>query len=109
MKLPLPPWPIEDVMLLIDCPHCGPRAEVEFRYGGQAHIVRPEQPADLDDEAWAEHLYMRDNRRGLQAERWYHIHGCGRFFNALRHTVTDVFEATYTVGATPLKCEEARK
>ncbi|HLS32032.1 MAG TPA: sarcosine oxidase subunit delta, partial [Brevibacterium sp.] len=22
-------------MLLIDCPHCGPRDEVEFHYGGQ--------------------------------------------------------------------------
>ena len=28
-------------MLLIDCPHCGPRAEIEFRYGGEAHMVRP--------------------------------------------------------------------
>ena len=25
-------------MLLIDCPHCGPRNEVEFRYGGEAHV-----------------------------------------------------------------------
>ncbi|MGZ8625813.1 MAG: sarcosine oxidase subunit delta, partial [Actinomycetota bacterium] len=24
-------------MLLIPCPWCGPRDEVEFRYGGQAH------------------------------------------------------------------------
>lgn len=85
-------------MLLIHCPHCGPRAEIEFRYGGQAHIVRPLQPADLDDDAWADYLYTRDNRRGPQAERWRHIHGCGRFFNAIRDTVTDRFETTYAVG-----------
>ena len=27
-------------MLLIPCPWCGPRDEVEFRYGGEAHIAR---------------------------------------------------------------------
>ena len=34
-------------MLLIDCPHCGPRAEIEYSYGGEAHIVRPEEPDEL--------------------------------------------------------------
>ncbi len=29
------------------------------------------------------------NPKGLHAERWRHIHGCGRYFNAVRHTVTD--------------------
>ena len=28
-------------MLLLTCPLCGPRAEIEFRYGGQTHIERP--------------------------------------------------------------------
>jgi sarcosine oxidase subunit delta len=28
-------------MLQITCPYCGPRAEKEFTYGGEAHIVRP--------------------------------------------------------------------
>ena len=27
-------------MLLIPCPHCGPRAEIEFRHAGEAHLVR---------------------------------------------------------------------
>jgi len=26
------------------------------------------------------------------------VHGCGRFFNAVRHTVTDRFMATYKTG-----------
>ena len=32
-------------MLLINCPYCGPRPELEFSYGGQAHIARPAEPA----------------------------------------------------------------
>lgn len=85
-------------MLLIDCPYCGSRPELEFSYGGQAHISRPVNPADLDDEAWSAYLYFRTNSRGPHAERWRHVHGCGRFFNAIRDTRTDHFLATYKVG-----------
>ena len=28
-------------MLIITCPFCGPRDEVEFACGGEAHIARP--------------------------------------------------------------------
>jgi sarcosine oxidase subunit delta len=84
-------------MLLIDCPYCGRRPEIEFTHGGQAHIARPVRPAELDDEAWAAFLYQRDNVKGVHAERWRHSHGCGRFFNALRDTTTDHFLATYRV------------
>lgn len=83
-------------MLLIPCPHCGPRAEVEFRYAGEAHMIRP-QP-DASDEAWADYLHMRDNKRGEHAERWAHVHGCSQFFNAIRDTYTDRFKHTYPVG-----------
>jgi sarcosine oxidase subunit delta len=31
-------------MLLIECPWCGPRDEIEFSYGGEAHRVRPGDP-----------------------------------------------------------------
>jgi len=71
-------------MLLIDCPWCGERPEPEFVYGGQAH-----------------YLYLRENSRGVHAERWRHTHGCGRFFNALRDTTSDQFLATYKVGEAP--------
>ena len=85
-------------MLLIDCPWCGKRPELEFSYGGQAHLVRPEQAGSLTDAEWAEYLYMRANPRGRHAERWRHVRGCGRFFNALRDTTTDQFIATYKIG-----------
>ena len=88
-------------MLLINCPYCGERPEIEFRHAGEAHIARPEDPAALTDEAWTEFLYFRANRKGRHAERWRHTHGCGRFFNAQRDTVSDKFIRTYRVGEPP--------
>ena len=88
-------------MLLIDCPFCGPRPEIEFAYGGEAHRTRPAEPAALSDEEWAGYLYLRSNPKGRHAERWRHVHGCGRFFNALRDTVNDAFLVTYRVGEAP--------
>jgi sarcosine oxidase subunit delta len=85
-------------MLLVPCPFCGERPEVEFRYAGPAHIERAQRPADVSDEDWANFLYLRDNPKGLHFERWRHIHGCGRFFNAARDTVSDRFLASYRTG-----------
>ncbi|MGH8224124.1 MAG: sarcosine oxidase subunit delta [Woeseiaceae bacterium] len=88
-------------MLLIDCPWCGKRPELEFSYGGQAHLARPRRPSDLSDQQWAEYLYMRNNPRGPHAERWRHARGCGRFFNVLRDTTTDRIADTYRIGESP--------
>ena len=82
-------------MLLISCPWCGIRPENEFHYGGEAHIARPADPGAVTDETWADYLYMRSNPKGPHRERWRHQHGCGRFFNAVRDTVTDRVTATY--------------
>ena len=85
-------------MLLIRCPYCGERPELEFAYGGEAHIARPADPAAVSDYDWAAYLYLRTNAKGVHAERWRHTRGCGRFFNALRDTTTDRFIATYKAG-----------
>ena len=82
-------------MLRIPCPYCGPRDETEFHYGGQAHVPYPADPDALDDAAWAEYLFVRDNTRGLFAERWVHALGCRRWFNAIRDTVTYRFHRVY--------------
>ena len=69
-------------MLLIPCPYCGAAAGDRvplWRRG--AYRARRSIPSQLDDAAWADFLYMRTNPKGLHAERWRHMHGCGRFFN----------------------------
>ena len=88
-------------MLLIACPYCGERPELEFTHGGQAHIARPARPADTSTQEWTRFLYLRDNTKGLFAERWRHVRGCGKFFNAVRDTMTDHFVTTYKVGERP--------
>jgi heterotetrameric sarcosine oxidase delta subunit len=90
-------------MLLIPCPHCGPRAELEFVNGGEAHRPRPDLLAS--DEAWARYLHLRDNPRGVVAERWLHRSGCGQWFNLLRDTTTHEILAVY--GATDPRPEVA--
>jgi sarcosine oxidase subunit delta len=86
-------------MLLIHCPYCDETLpELEFTYAGEAHIARPEQPDGTSDEEWRDFLFTRSNVKGPHFERWRHFHGCGRFFNAVRDTVTDRFLTTYRAG-----------
>lgn len=88
-------------MLEIRCPWCGPRDEIEFRYGGQAHVAYPEDPSSLTDAEWANFLFMRDNPRGPWRERWAHAAGCRRWFNAVRDTATHQVLATYRLDEPP--------
>jgi sarcosine oxidase subunit delta len=85
-------------MLLIECPWCGPRAEIEFSCGGEAHIARPPDPASMSDEAWADYLFMRKNPRGAHREQWNHSAGCRRWFNVERDTVSYRIRAVYKMG-----------
>ncbi len=75
-------------MLRIPCPHCGLRDLVEFRYGGEAGVLRPTHPESVTDSEWADYLYYRDNLKGPQRERWVHIHGCRQWFERVRDTHT---------------------
>ena len=84
-------------MLLIDCPHCGPRNEVEYAYGGQAHVARPEDPYALDDREWAEHLSTVTTPAATTPSAGT-TGGCRKWFNAIRDTATYEFRATYPAG-----------
>ena len=88
-------------MLKITCPFCGPREESEFSYGYEAHIERPKRPEKLNDADWAQYLFMKDNTKGLLLERWVHAHGCGRWFNVARDSVTYEIQAVYKMGEKP--------
>ena len=86
-------------MLLIHCPYCEEaRPELEFRNVGEAHIVRSADMAATSDEEFEKFFFIRSNPKGLIFERWRHVHGCARFFNAARDTVTDKFFITYKAG-----------
>ena len=94
-------------MLLIHCPYCrSDLPELEFRSAGEAHLVRPEDMAPMTDEEFRDYFFVRDNPKGVSFERWRHVHGCGRFFNALRDTVSDRFLHVYKAGEAKPELED---
>ena len=86
-------------MLLIECPFCGARAQTEFAFGRQTAIARPQPAEAVDDRAWAEYLFFRDNPKGDHYERWCHRLGCGLWFNVLRDTLTHEIRAVAPIDA----------
>lgn len=65
-------------MLLVPCPICGPRAEIEFEYGGARQAA--------SCKSWA-----KANIKGNQFEQWWHRYGCGQWFECERNTETHEF------------------
>lgn len=92
-------------MFLIKCPYCGERDMTEFSHGGEGHIVRPAEPEKLSDEEWGDYIFFRKSPKGVHYERWVHTHGCRRWFNAVRDTVTDQFLGFYKTGEQPPKID----
>ena len=83
-------------MLVIVCPHCGPRSHAEFTHQGEI-VPRPDPGAARPE--WRSYLYERDNRAGRQRERWFHVHGCRRFLDVERDTVTNEITSVEPPGA----------
>ena len=83
MKCNLTPF---DAMLLIPCPWCGPRNQVEYTYGGDATVRRP--APDAAESAWLDYVYRRDNPCGPHDELWLHASGCRRWLVVRRDTRT---------------------
>ena len=94
-------------MLQINCPNCGLRDEIEFSCGGEAHISRPDYSINLTDKEWSEYLFLRHNPKGIFIERWFHSHGCRRWFNLVRDTVTNEIFEIYPMRSFP-KTSEGR-
>ena len=80
-------------MILIDCPNCGARNAQEFRYGGE-YNPRPQRPLEVEEAEWADYVFMRANKLGVQKEWWYHRAGCQLWFLAERNTKTNVVKRT---------------
>lgn len=58
----------------VQCPHCGERNLEEFFFHGSLPDARPKEATNLQE--WHDHVYLRDNVRGLQHELWQHLYGC---------------------------------
>lgn len=82
-------------LLLINCPHCGPRSEPEFIYGRVTEAVT--DPSVEAAAAFAS-VYLRDNPRGPSRELWRHAAGCGAWLildrDTASHTISAVVAAT---------------
>jgi heterotetrameric sarcosine oxidase delta subunit len=92
-------------MMLINCPYCGPRGHVEFTYGGDATVKRPD-PAKVSDGEWADYIYLRDNPKGPHLELWHHHAGCRTWVKVARDTLTHEIFGTAPAGvplALPVK------
>jgi sarcosine oxidase subunit delta len=78
-------------MLRINCPWCGLRDEIEFRYRGDAQAQRP--AASAGPNAFTAYVYERSNRRDWHIEWWLHVGGCRRLLKIERHTLTHEIRA----------------
>ena len=76
-------------MLLVPCPHCGPRNQSDLRLVGESHS-RPDPNAATREE-WGSYLYLRDNPADWLTETWYCRAGCRQFFKLERNTATNEF------------------
>jgi heterotetrameric sarcosine oxidase delta subunit len=82
-------------MLLIPCPHCGPRAQAEFVYERALEsVIVP----GADDDAAMARLYARTNPRGVDEELWRHTFGCRAWLVLTRHRVTHEITAVRPIG-----------
>ncbi|RWC49823.1 MAG: sarcosine oxidase subunit delta [Mesorhizobium sp.] len=84
-------------MQLFTCPFCGPRAETEFHFGGDAGNLRP--GGDSETNVWTDYLYFRSNLRGRAREIWMHL-ACREVFVMERDTVTHEVHATEALAET---------
>ena len=79
-------------MKVMPCPLNGPRNISEFVCGGE--VVATPEPNHCSDEAWADYVFMLDNRKGVVREWWFHV-PTAYWFIAERDTRTDEILRTY--------------
>ena len=82
-------------MMLITCPHCGPRAQAEFTYERTVDSV---VQLGADPAQAMELLFARANPRGLDDEIWRHTFGCRAWLVLTRHRMTHAITAIRAAG-----------
>jgi heterotetrameric sarcosine oxidase delta subunit len=79
----------------IPCPHCGPRGLEEFLYHGDATVKRPRDGGAAPTQEWTDYVYLRDNKKGVHKELWYHSAGCHAWLTVTRDLSThEILSAT---------------
>ena len=82
-------------MMLINCPHCGPRAQAEFVFERTLDSV---VTLDASPEDAMNTLFTRGNPRGFDDEIWRHTFGCRAWLVMTRHRVTNEISNVRAVG-----------
>lgn len=89
-------------MLLIPCPHCGPRDEAEFDHGGPVRKL-PALDGAAGAAEWHRALHLPQVAAGPLCELWFHRSGCETWVQMTRdpatHQITGVPPAHGTGGA----------
>ncbi len=86
-------------MLLIACPHCGPRAQEEFSYERTTDsVVTTEAAPDAAMTA----LFTRENPRGVAEEIWRHTYGCRGWMVFRRDRISHAISDIRPLGPEPL-------
>jgi heterotetrameric sarcosine oxidase delta subunit len=82
-------------MMLIHCPHCGPRAQAEFVYERTVDsvVALGAEPGDAMNI-----LFARTNPRGPDDEIWRHTYGCRAWMVITRHRVANDIAEVRAVG-----------
>ena len=79
-------------MLRIECPFCGLRNHHEFTYLEDGSITMPDitmpGSGNMQEKAWYEAVFLRENPRGPHIEDWHHTQGCRMVLRVKRDTVT---------------------
>jgi sarcosine oxidase subunit delta len=77
-------------MLLIECPHCGPRAQLEFTYERTRDSI---VTLDMSSGEAMNALYSRANPRGWDEELWRHSYGCRQWLVIRRHRTSHAIDS----------------
>ncbi|MGH1537897.1 MAG: sarcosine oxidase subunit delta [Gammaproteobacteria bacterium] len=79
-------------MKILNCPLNGPRNISEFICFGE--VTNMPNPKDMNDEQWADFMWMSNNTAGVVQEWWCHA-ATSYWFIAERNTITDEILKTY--------------
>ena len=77
----------------MNCPLNGPRNISEFICFGE--VSEMPNPNDMNDEQWADYIWMSNNTAGVVREWWCHS-ATSFWFIAERNTITDEILKTYS-------------